>query len=380
METTSEANQKLVAQTAKSVYKIVLDKFLAICADELSQEKIDEILEAFSTRNRLNWLILKETMEKNSEVMVYFDDTRQPSDSIRLFGNLYGRDWHIIRNLIDLKAIVEVKMPDLVSFSDCGQVEEWKYIDEYEGIYQVSNWGRVKRTLVRRGTSGGILSPGKGVSGLMVSLRNLGDDKKETIHRLVAEAFLKKGPEHTEVNHIDGNRWNNHVSNLEWCTHSENVQHSYDSLERNFTSFAENHANSKTVSQYSKEGELVDVWGSVNEAGRILKIQFTNIAKCARGERPFAGGYVWKYEDLPPTKEAAVAFIKPEDRDYASRFFIPELPQERYLGYEALKWLLDYCDARNVRPPIIKLHTMSEKGRERMQSLLNVWETAHKIV
>lgn len=183
METASVDNQKLVAQTAKTVYKIVLDKFLAICADELSQEKIDEILEAFSTRNRLSWLILKETMEKNSEVMVYFDDIRNPHESVSMFGNLYAKEWHVVRSIPDLKAIVEVKMPDLISFD-------------------------------------------------------------------------------------------------------------HDMTFKNY------------------------------------------------------GG------------------------DYS----------DKQTGFDALQWLLDYCDARNVRPPIIKLHTMSDQGRERMQSLLNVWETAHRIV
>ena len=108
-------------------------------------------------------------------------------------------------------------------------------------------------------------------------------------------------------------------------TSSENNLHAHNELCRNFTAYAENHANSLTISQYNKNNELINVYGSANEAGRQLNISFSNIAKCARNERKYAGGFIWKYEGKNSTMESETKYINRNDRKYQERFFIPPL-------------------------------------------------------
>lgn len=111
--------------------------------------------------------------------------------------------------------------------------EEWRDIPGYEGLYKVSNCGTVK-SLDHYGSNGVsiILYKGKIVSTykyhgyLYVHLCNGKNNKKKyLVHRLVASAFIPKISGKPQINHKDGNKSNNHVSNLEWCTQKENVIH-----------------------------------------------------------------------------------------------------------------------------------------------------------
>lgn len=100
-------------------------------------------------------------------------------------------------------------------------LEIWRDIDGYEGKYQVSTWGRV------RGTSG-ILKPYENHKGyLKVGLQKNGKSNKHRVHRLVAEAFLENPKKLPMVNHIDGNKQNNSVTNLEWTTDEENKKKAF---------------------------------------------------------------------------------------------------------------------------------------------------------
>lgn len=111
--------------------------------------------------------------------------------------------------------------------------EVWKDIKDYEGLYQVSNLGRVKRLggVVKHGYSITITVDekiikanvnGKGQEHLMVHLSKDGKVRKHYVHRLVAEAFIENPEGLPEVNHKDEDPRNNNVENLEWCTHKYN--------------------------------------------------------------------------------------------------------------------------------------------------------------
>ena len=121
-------------------------------------------------------------------------------------------------------------------------MEIWKNIKEHPD-YEVSNLGRVKSL-----KSNIIMNQYKSQSGyLNVYLYNSGKRKGFRVHRLVAQEFLVKHSDNLEVNHIDNNKENNCVQNLEWCTRSENIKHSFDNghRENNIKKLIE--SNSKVV-------------------------------------------------------------------------------------------------------------------------------------
>ena len=107
--------------------------------------------------------------------------------------------------------------------------EYWKPIDETNGRYEVSNLGRVRSMKQYYGVIGRIMPQTIQRSGyhyVMLHVNNKPTCRR--VHRLVAKAFIPNPDNLKEVNHKDGNKDNNQVSNLEWCTRSQNVKHSFD--------------------------------------------------------------------------------------------------------------------------------------------------------
>jgi hypothetical protein len=113
-------------------------------------------------------------------------------------------------------------------------MENWKAVEGYEGLYEVSDQGRV-RSLDRYTTGkrnrlikGKVLANAHNELGYcIVQLCKDGVPKKTRVHRLVARAFIPNPEEKPYVNHLDGNPSNNTAQNLEWCTQKENIQHAY---------------------------------------------------------------------------------------------------------------------------------------------------------
>lgn len=174
--------------------------------------------------------------------------------------------------------------------------EIWKDVVGYEGIYQVSNTGRV-RSLSRHRIVGWadytskemMLKQSENRCGYkFVWLHKNKDRKIFKIHRLVAEAFIPNPNNFRCINHKDENKANNHAENLEWCNHSYNNNYG-----------ARNHkvriANGKPVLQYTIGGCFVREWICMREAQRETGIR--NIYEVCNGKRKTSGGYIWKYKE-----------------------------------------------------------------------------------
>ena len=179
--------------------------------------------------------------------------------------------------------------------------EIWKDIEGYEGTYQISSLGNIK-SLPRKTNNqfykGIYLKQTLYKGYLKVQLSNHSKSKWFLVHRLVAMAFIPNPQNKPQVNHIDGNKSNNKVSNLEWVTGSENQIHSYHVLKtipsmKNH--FGSSHVASKAIYQFSKKKEFIKKWESIIEATNSLNICACNITDCAKGNRKTAGGFIWKY-------------------------------------------------------------------------------------
>ena len=164
--------------------------------------------------------------------------------------------------------------------------EVWKDIEGYEGLYQVSNLGRVKS--IRYGKER-ILKPLRYNCGyFVVNLWKNGERNQYLVHRLVCQSFIPNPNNLPQVNHKDENKENNSVENLEWCTAKYNY---------NFGTINQRRAEklSKPVLQYTKSGEFVREWKSTHDVQRNLGYAGSSISRCCRGKLKSAYGFVWKY-------------------------------------------------------------------------------------
>lgn len=184
--------------------------------------------------------------------------------------------------------------------------EEWRPVKNYEGLYEVSNLGRV-RSLDKtvRAQSGVRVIKGRTMrlkverSGyLRVMLVSKVGQKGKThyAHRLVALSFLSKKEKKDEVNHIDGNKKNNILSNLEWCTRSENELHAYKTglsriTERHRAALIKSRARSVRCIDDRREFETIE------SAGRFYGIRRGGINKVLSGARRLVGGRRFEYID-----------------------------------------------------------------------------------
>lgn len=177
--------------------------------------------------------------------------------------------------------------------------EIWKDIKGYEGIYQISSFGRVISLNFNQKKSKGFLKVILNRRYPYVDLSKNNIVKHKSIHRLVAEAFLENKEEKPTVNHKDGNRLNNNLDNLEWATYSENNKHAHlTGLNRisekcRKINSERNKLSGKKVFQYDFNYVLIKEHISQSLAAKELGLFASNISACVLGKSKFCGGFYW---------------------------------------------------------------------------------------
>jgi len=185
-------------------------------------------------------------------------------------------------------------------------METLKDIPWYEWLYQASELWNIMSLNYKNKWYPNILTPIKQSDWYYnIWLYKNKKFKQFRIHRLIMITY--KGKSKLDVNHKDGNKSNNKLENLEYCTRSENQKHSYRKLWRtsNFITdnprsmkwkFGKLHHSSKKVYQYSRMWELIKTWDSWMDIHRELWISRGNISDCCKWRVKTAWGFIWKYE------------------------------------------------------------------------------------
>lgn len=164
---------------------------------------------------------------------------------------------------------------------------KWKDVKGYEGLYQVSDTGKVRSFFRCKTQKGHILSDCIGSNGYsLVVLCKDGTRKSYTVHRLVATAFIPNPNNYPCINHIDENKSNNNISNLEWCSYAYNGLYGIRGKILD--------AKRKPVAKYTPSGELVRIYGSRCEAASEIGGSAGCITRAINGQRKTYKGYVWK--------------------------------------------------------------------------------------
>lgn len=184
--------------------------------------------------------------------------------------------------------------------------EIWEKIKDFP-MYSVSSFGRVRNDKRGRVLGGGLDNYGYP----SVILCNKGKRKNAKVHRLVAEAFIENPLNKPQINHKDGNKKNNNVSNLEWCTNQENQDHFWRVInnDQNRRNRSEAHKGKYLLSENPNAKSVLriedgKIFPTIKEAAENVGITYFHIGEVCNGKRKTAGGYHWQF--VKETKNARV--------------------------------------------------------------------------
>ena len=193
-------------------------------------------------------------------------------------------------------------------------IEIWKPVVGYEGLYEVSNLGNVRSLNYRHTNTIKNLSLSLSKYGyIQVNLWKNCKGKVLAVHKLVAEAFIPNPDNKPEIDHINTDKTDNTVwfnedgsinydkTNLRWVTKKENMNNPLTIKDLSKIRIGNKNAKSiyRAVLQYTKDGKLIKEWASMNSAARELKISRSGIHSCCNGRNRTKsyGGYVWRYKN-----------------------------------------------------------------------------------
>ena len=169
-------------------------------------------------------------------------------------------------------------------------MEEWRDVPGFEGLYQVSNYGRVRR--IYNGKVKVMTQRHRGKGYLGVTLIKNGIKKDFYVHRLVAETFIPNPDNLPQVNHKNLNKEDNSVDNLEWVTNVDNMRHRL----KYGAPVKRKGKNAIKIKQYLLDGTYVRTWDSLQQIQNTLGIHHSNISDCCKGVARQSHGYIWSYE------------------------------------------------------------------------------------
>lgn len=163
------------------------------------------------------------------------------------------------------------------------EVEEWKSVVGYDGLYVVSNQGKVYSQPRKYCKGGYVKSVDCGNGYVVLCLCKNGKSKNKTLHTIVWEAFNGKIPKGYDVHHRNHIKSDNRLANLELV---ERIEH--------------RKMHQRKVLQYTLDGQLINEYQSITEASKHTSVKICNITLCCQGNtnHKTAGGYLWKYKEV----------------------------------------------------------------------------------
>lgn len=177
--------------------------------------------------------------------------------------------------------------------------EIWTPIRDFENLYEISNYGRVKTIKTNKIRDGYFSNCGYKVIGLSKKSKQY----VKLIHRLVIDNFIGTNDKTLTVNHIDHNKDNNNLSNLEYMKLEDNIKEAwnsgiYDKHVKNLKEMMKgNKIGSRVVYQYDLKGNFIQKWNCIKDACRHYGWHTNgHISECCRGIYKKSHGYIWKYE------------------------------------------------------------------------------------